>query len=283
MTFPRILTALIGAPLVLFTIWCGNLPYLVFTLGITFLALWEFYTLSELGGYPAQRWPGLILGLFLVFSFYIGGSFTRSVPHNPGVPFLLTLIGLCLFLIEFERPDKGLSLLRISTTLLGLFIVAWPFSHLLLIRDLRLDDSTHFAVGRDLTYLAFGILWVQDIGAWLVGNLVGKRRMSPAISPRKTWEGAVGGVLFCVLFGLLFREILLKEVFGRGETILISLGLSVLAQVSDLAASFLKRSFGMKDFSSLLPGHGGILDRFDSFLFSIPLFYYYLIGTGRFQ
>ena len=82
--------------------------------------------------------------------------------------------------------------------------------------------------------------------------------------------------------GLIFRELFLQTVFGRKETVLLCVIISILSQLSDLAGSFVKRSLGAKDFSSVLPGHGGVLDRFDSFIFTVPLFYYYLIGTGRF-
>ena len=265
----------------LLAVWCGGLPFLTLVLGITFLSLWEFYTLSDLGGYSTQLWTGLAAGLLLALSFYTGG--TPVGARNPGVPFLLTLIPLALFFIEFLRPEKGHSLLRISTTLLGILITAWPLGHLFLLRDLRLEDSPRFGVGRALTYFGILTLWIQDIGGWLVGNAFGQKRLAHVNRPRKTWEGAAGGWLACILFGVLFREIFLKDVFGPWEIVWVSAGLSLLAQVSDLAASFLKRSLGAKDFSSLLPGHGGILDRFDSFLFTIPLFYYYLIGTGRFQ
>ena len=146
-----------------------------------------------------------------------------------------------------------------------------------------MDVSGRFDAGRDLTYLAIFVLWVQDIFAWLIGRAIGRRRLAPVISPRKTWEGAIGGGIACVIIGLLWRELFLQDVLGRAETIFVSIALSVLAQISDLAASFLKRSLGTKDFSELLPWHGGVLDRFDALLFTVPLFYYYLIGTGRFQ
>jgi phosphatidate cytidylyltransferase len=282
MILPRLITALIGAPLLLITIWCGNLPYLTLVLGINFLALWEFYTLCESAGYPTQLWPGLGMGLLFVLSLYITGVPTGPLAQKPGMPFFLTLVLLASFLIEFSRADKGHSFLRISTTLLGLLFVAWPMGHLLLIRDIRMDDSKHLEAGRQLSYFILTSLWAQDIGAWAIGRWIGKRPFAELISPRKTWEGAVGGGLVCIAGGVLFRELFLQSVFGRRETILICVAVSALAQVSDLAGSFVKRSLGAKDFSTLLPGHGGVLDRFDSFIFTIPLFYYYLIGTGRF-
>jgi len=282
MVLPRLITALIGAPLLLITIWCGNLPTLTLVLGIVFLALWEFYALCENAGYPTQLWSGLAMGLLLVLSLYISGAPTGSQAQKPGMPFILTLLILASFLIEFARTDKGHSFLRISVTLLGLLFVAWPLGHLLLIRDIRMDDSNHLDVGRQLSYFILVCLWAQDIGAWAIGRWIGKKPFAALISPRKTWEGAVGGGLVCVACGSLFRELFLQSVFGRKETILVCLFVSALAQVSDLAGSFVKRSLGAKDFSTLLPGHGGVLDRFDSFIFTIPLFYYYLIGTGRF-
>ena len=282
MLLPRLMTALIGAPLLLLTLWCGNLPLLVLVLGIVFLALWEFYSLCDSSGYPSQLWPAIGMGLFLVLSLYISGVPTGALTQRPGVPFILSLLILVSFLIEFARADKGLSLLRICTTFLGLFLVAWPMGHFLLVRDLRLSDLSHQDVGRPLAYFLLASLWAQDIGAWAIGQWIGKRRFAPHISPRKTWEGAVGGGLVCVGAGLLLRELSLQNALGFEETIFIGVMISVLAQISDLAGSFVKRALGAKDYSTLLPGHGGVMDRFDSFIFTVPLFYYYLVGTGRF-
>ncbi|OVE77052.1 hypothetical protein BVX98_03750, partial [bacterium F11] len=122
-----------------------------------------------------------------------------------------------------------------------------------------------------------------DVGAWGVGRLVGKRPLAPRISPKKTWEGTLAGLVLGCLVGWLFRESFLPKAFGPLEGVIYALLIGITAQISDLMESLLKRSFNVKDSSELLPGHGGILDRFDSFIFAAPFFYYVLLGTGRFQ
>ena len=125
------------------------------------------------------------------------------------------------------------------------------------------------------------LIWTQDTAAYAVGRLFGKHRLAPAISPKKSWEGAAGGLLIGVLVSLALRELLMKDLFGRGEIVVMSVILGALAQMSDLTESLIKRCFGVKDSSSLLPGHGGILDRFDSFLLTAPFLYFYMISIGK--
>lgn len=125
------------------------------------------------------------------------------------------------------------------------------------------------------------LIWTQDTAAYAVGLAFGKHRLAPAISPKKSWEGAVGGLSAGVLMSLAFRELFMKDLFGRGEILVLAALLGALAQVSDLTESLMKRCFGVKDSSSLLPGHGGILDRFDSFLLTAPFLYFYMISLGK--
>jgi len=156
--------------------------------------------------------------------------------------------------------------------------------HLLLLRDLQYVAGEGFRhIGREIVYFLFFIIWAVDIGAWCFGRLLGRFRMAPRISPKKTWEGAIGGFLMACFLGWFLREAFLKTELGLVEAIIYAGLIAIVAQGSDFIESLLKRSFGVKNSSELLPGHGGLLDRFDSFIFSAPFFYYLLLGTGRFQ
>ena len=153
----------------------------------------------------------------------------------------------------------------ISTTLFGILYVSWFFSFLIKIRYL------HAGLG----FLAALLLITKlgDIGAYLIGSSFGKHPLIPRISPKKTIEGAFGGLLFSVL-GALASRIFLG--FDYLHLILIGLGLGILCQLGDLSESLLKRDCGIKDSGSIFPGMGGVLDEIDSLLFAGPVFYFYL-------
>jgi phosphatidate cytidylyltransferase len=129
----------------------------------------------------------------------------------------------------------------------------------------------------------FVIIWVTDTSAWFFGKNFGRLKLAPNVSPKKTLEGAIGGLIVAMGVAWLYRESFLKEELGLAETLFYALVIILTGKASDLIESLMKRSFGVKDSSMLLPGHGGLLDRFDSFIFSTPIFYYLLIVSGRFQ
>ena len=122
----------------------------------------------------------------------------------------------------------------------------------------------------------FFLIWASDSGAYIVGSLIGKNKLFERISPKKTWEGAISGFVFSVICGLLFiRAFRLMKV--NAEAFILVSVLSIMGQIGDLAESMIKRSYNVKDSGSILPGHGGMLDRIDSFLFSIPILYGYIL------
>jgi phosphatidate cytidylyltransferase len=222
--------------------------------------------------------------LAILLSLFIDGIAIGPLRAAPSPFFVLVGWTLLLFVREFFRRDISVSLLRIVTTLSGVIFVSFFIGHLLLIRDLKFAAGEGFRpVGRSFVFFLMIVIWVTDTGAWWVGRSFGRLRFAPIISPKKSWEGAIAGTVMAGLAAFVFREFFLREALGGVEALFYGVVIAVTAQISDLAESLMKRSFGVKDSSSLLPGHGGILDRFDSFIFSAPLFYYFLIGTGRFQ
>lgn len=280
MVLPRVLTAVLAAPLLLWVLWLGGLPFLIFLVTLTLLALWEFHAMAEEGGHATQSWWGILLGALVAAAFAVSG-------HRPDAPFAnqapalaLTLAAALAVFREMARRDKSLSMLRLGMTAAAVLVVVWPLSFLGLLRELR-GLGAHFHVGRDAAFFLTAIIWVQDTVAWAVGRAAGRHKMAEVISPKKSWEGAAAGLAGAVLTGLVLRETLFPNLFLRFEAAAAAAVLGALAQVSDLAESLVKRCFGVKDSSQLLPGHGGVLDRFDSFLFSTPFLYFYLIMVGR--
>lgn len=284
MVLPRILTAVVMIPVVLACVWTGSIPFFLFMWGVCMLCSWEFSLIAEEGGYPNQLVMSLLGTTFVLFALFIDGVPKGPIRFMPMVTFILVFWSFIIFVRELARHDKQYSLLRAMTTITNILLCAFFLGHLLLIRDLKIIAGEGFQpVGREFVFFILFVIWTLDTGAWMVGRLWGRHPFAPSVSPKKTWEGAVGAVFIAMGVGWLCREIFLQEEMGRVESILFSLAISVTAHLSDLIESLIKRSCGVKDSSRLLPGHGGLLDRFDSLIFSAPIFYYLLIATGRFR
>lgn len=151
--------------------------------------------------------------------------------------------------------------------LVGYMMLAWALSFLVCLQNM--------ADGWLITLLAFLIVWSTDAGAYCIGMLIGRHKMSPVISPKKSWEGAIGGAVCCVLLVSLYNHFLLH--YAWWFVALLALFCSIAGQVGDLLESWLKRWVGVKDAGDLIPGHGGLMDRFDSMELVAPVLYYLLI------
>ncbi|MCG3203568.1 MAG: Phosphatidate cytidylyltransferase [Elusimicrobia bacterium] len=284
MLLPRVLTSCLLVPLILAVVWVGEIPYFLFVSAICLLSVWEYSVMAEEGGYPNQRGVALFGTGLLLMALYFDGIPMGPLQMAPGPLFMLMFWSFIVFLREFARTDKGHSFLRVITTICGVVFFGLFLGHFLLLRDLRMTlGEGDVLVGREVTLFLIFVIWSVDTGAWLVGKWIGRNPLAPRISPKKSWEGAIGGTLMACAVGWFLREAILKTAMGPIEAVVYSLVIAIAAQFSDLIESLMKRSFGAKDSSQLLPGHGGILDRFDSFVFAAPFYYYVLIGTGRFQ
>ena len=157
---------------------------------------------------------------------------------------------------------------RIGAGVLGIIYIAFPISHLILIRDLE--------QGRFWVLFLVCIIAANDTFAYYAGKGLGKHKLSPVVSPKKTVEGALGGLIGGVAVALVFNQIFLTHISPK-EISMLAVFIGILGQLSDLFESLIKRSAGVKDSGSILPGHGGMLDRIDSLIFPIPFLYYYLI------
>ncbi len=260
MLLPRILTAVLGIPMVLFLIHRGGLGYSLFVVGIAALSLYEYGLILALGGRPSQRGLLVLGGSALALSLALGGPLAG----------VLSAVVALVVLREMFARERDLD--RVALTLLGTLLLGWMPAHLALIRDLR----PH---GERLTFMVFASVWAMDCAAYAAGRALGRHSLAPALSPKKTWEGAVAG--FCAGLGvvLAFRAwspemISLPRALGVGAILALS------GQLSDLAESMIKRSVGAKDSGALLPGHGGVMDRFDSFMLGAPAAYYCLVLSG---
>jgi phosphatidate cytidylyltransferase len=281
MVLPRLLTALVLAPVFVWVLYLGGPPFGLFVFLMIGFGLWEFLRMAEQGGYPTQSWvgwgAGALVGLSLLFPGIRPGDPLPS--QAPALAFMASL--LVLVAREMFRSDRGHSMLRLAMSLAGIGLIVGPLAYFALLRALRGDTPELYAAGRQAAFFLVAAIWVGDSAAYGLGALFGRHRLAPAISPQKSWEGSLAGLAGSMGAGLAVREIMAPALFTRWEALAVAAAVGALAQVSDLTESLMKRSFGVKDSSQLLPGHGGVLDRFDSFLLAAPFLYFFLILSGR--
>lgn len=252
----RIISALVLIALIALPIWWGGLLFLTAVIVIATVAVWEFYDLAAHSGYSAIRLLGTVALLLII----VASSQQNPVLWQLGVA-ILVFGGL---IWELLSPTVDGKLREWALTLVGVLYIGWPASMIVSLR-----------VGPD------GIVWILliligtaacDSMAYISGHLFGRQPFAPKYSPKKTWEGTFGGILGCLVavtgFGAQFLN------FPIWQIALLGLLIGPFAIVGDLAESMIKRRIGVKDSSDLIPGHGGILDRVDSLLFTITVTYF---------
>ncbi len=238
------------------------------------LALHEFLGLCERSGLYPNPWLSYLYGLWL-----LGDQWLR--PQHFSFPALTAFVILVLA-FSLRRPDRFTHAIGSSgATILGTLYVAGAMSLLLAWCPATTGINFHGSVwlSRAAIFLLLVIIWAADTGAFCVGKLWGKRKLAPRISPGKTVEGLWGGLVLSWLAALIFRHYVLRE-FGVIEVLVLVFVLNVAGLVGDLVESAMKRGAGVKDSSSIIPGHGGVLDRIDSLLFAIPVMYYYPMAVS---
>jgi phosphatidate cytidylyltransferase len=264
----RVLSSLVGAGLLLLVLWAGIpliLPTLFFVLWLGGLELKEMLARRGIG----LNQPLLFLGGGLLFLF----SLPQLYWHFPQVPWREVALGLFLMASFSYELLRGADLTRFAFTLLAFLYLPWSLGYVLLLRE-----TPDPGLGLWTLSLPLVASFATDTGAYFAGRFFGRHKLAPEISPGKTLEGSMGGILFSFL-ALLAYTALVREVFPFGllELWLFSLLLSLAAQLGDLAESMLKRFAGVKDSGRFLPGHGGLLDRIDSLLFTFPLTYFLVV------
>ncbi len=281
--FLRRLVSSIGLwALVLFGSFSGNklvsdAVFLVIMLTCTGLGLHEFYSLTNRRGLASFRWWGIWGGVILVAGTFVLSSGRFTAPNPPAAINDLEIGFLAIFILsllarQFFSKANASGFVAISMTLLGFFYVPWLLNFIQKINYYPLIDGPF--------YVLFFILVTKcsDLGAYVVGSLVGKHKMIPRVSPGKTWEGFIGAVATSTLVSLIFAHFGQHRLAGMTVVNAIALGLilGLSAVLGDLIESLFKREAGVKDSGRFFPGIGGILDLLDSLLFNAPLMYLYL-------
>ena len=208
---------------------------------------------------------GLLAIIFLIINQY---KFFFSQYH-----FLIALF-VMLLIYELFR-NNGSAILNLGSTLLGIFYLGIFGSTLIGIREFYPNVDELYYNGGYLIISIFASIWICDSAAFFGGTALGKHKLFVRVSPKKSWEGAIFGFIFAILAMILAKFIVL-DFLSIKNAIAIGFITGTIGQIGDLTESLLKRDAGVKDSSNLIPGHGGIFDRFDSLLFSAPVIYLYL-------
>lgn len=259
----RILVAVIGVPLMLFFLFLSHFTFYLLITAIVLIGLDEFYSLVRFRGMNPNILFGMFSGILLCTGAYVGGGVGLATA-------LLTTIFLSLFWEVFT--PKTFTVSDFGITIYADLYVAFLLSHLILIRGIE-------KYGAVLALITLITVWISDSAAYGYGIWKGKKKFLPSISPNKTWEGTLAGLISSALISGLLYFLLVKPFHSLKGILwgfLVGFILGIAAPVGDLAESRLKREMKVKDTGFILPGHGGILDRFDSLLFAAPAAYYIL-------
>ena len=277
----RVLFGVIAAPLGIIIIFYGGAALAALLAVVAALGAWEYFRIARASGLTPLEDIGIPLAG--VVPLFVHARYLRlyELPLSGMAVIVLAILALTIF----TRGVDGKPLGAAASTVFGVLYTGGmlSFGYAIRYHDYTIE-STGPAVG-GVTIASGGLLlllpvlltWASDIGAYFVGRSLGRRKLMPSVSPGKTVAGAVGGLAATVLVAWLYTRFVLTPstqlAFVRGGVIVFGLLISLAAQIGDLAESLLKREAGMKDSSHLIPGHGGVLDRFDSLLFVLPVAY----------
>ena len=263
----RIASGVVFVPLLILLARAGGIAFWSFMGMVVTLGLIEFYRMMRQRGLRPYRRLGIATSLAVLWV-----CFRPDVPY---VGFLVTSVLLLVLALELRRPEARQRVEDIAVTCFGVLYVGWLAAHLVLLRELPWKAGTGYPQGASYVLLTFFLTWSCDVGGYTIGRLFGRNRPWASISPRKSVEGSIGGFLFALAAAFIARAWFAPFLSAR-DAAALGLLVGVFAQVGDLVESLLKRDTLHGDSSDLIPGHGGVLDRFDSLLFAAPAVYYYL-------
>lgn len=265
----RLITAFVGIPIVLAAVWLGGWWAFALAALVTLLAIYELHTMMLHEGYHPLILVSCALSLLFMLAAMLPGQRLHLLEIGISVALLIS------FPVLFFRKRLEGAMIDWSLTIAIAFYLGWPMSFLLVLRGYQVG------LGTGLWWLLtlFAGVWGFDTGAFFAGHFWGRHKLAPRISPGKTWEGILGGLVFSVAAAVLFTTLpmgvpwYLAVVFG--------LLIGVAAALGDLAESLIKRQTHVKDSGQFFPGHGGMLDRLDSILFAVLIVFLFALLVGQ--
>ena len=269
----RVVSGVLFVPLLILLARAGGLAFLGFVALQPALGLIEFYRMMRAKGHQPMTWLGHASAFAVLVLAYR--------PHTPNAAFLATAALMLVLALALRHPERRNIVENLSVTAFGVLYVGWLSAHFVLLRQLHMTSGYEPHDGARLILYAFLVTWSCDIGACFVGRALGRTRPWGAISPRKTLEGSIGGFVFAIAGAWIGSRTFMHSAAGLPwlrtiDVLAIGALVGVCGQVGDLVESLLKRDAESGDSSDMIPGHGGVLDRFDSLYFGAPIVYYYL-------
>jgi phosphatidate cytidylyltransferase len=252
------------APAVLLPAYFGGAVFAIFVAVLSFYALREYLEISSIRQVHAYKWLARLLSLVVVLTTQFDTTpwFGVSVFYLMPVVVVMSILTVPIFLGQFEGM-----LMKECATIFGVLYFGWILAHLIFLRGL--DQGFGY-----LVFLSVAVV-LNDVLAYTTGRLFGKHRLAPHISPKKTWEGAVGGLAGSLIGVSVFKYTV--PALSWPAALIAGVIIGITAPLGDLVVSVIKRDMAVKDSGKLIPGHGGLLDRCDSLIFATPAFYYFVL------
>jgi phosphatidate cytidylyltransferase len=263
----RLIASFVFIPCLYIITKAGGYYFLALMDIVILIGIWEFYSMMEWKGIRPYKGIGCLCGLVLSWYFYIQNGTYANL--------FLTLALIGIMSLELTRRDNKTAIYHISTTVLGVIYIAFLGSHLVLLREFPNEAGLDYNLGSSLVFLAFLVTWSGDTLAYTVGKSIGRHPLLPRISGKKTVEGSAGCVAGSLLGGVVAKYSF-APFLELWQALTIGAMAALIGQLGDLVESMIKRDAEIKDTSDTIPGHGGVLDRFDSLLFTAPLLYYFV-------
>jgi len=272
----RVLTAVVGVPLLYFIFYLGGIPFLILILLLILFGNIELFKLLEAKGIQSERELGIAFSLALGIAAYFGHFYFAVV---------FSFAVIITFLLALRRQDLSNSIIALSTGLFAIIYIGWFLSHAILLRNIDHNSNLktyvetvqgHSDIGFFYIFLVVSCTFLNDTGAYFIGRWKGKRKLIPHVSPGKTLEGTIGGIISSAIAAIV-GNLIFKSPIEYHWVVLFGLVIGIVAVLGDLTESLIKRSAEAKDSGGILPGHGGILDRFDSLIFTFPVSYYMVL------
>jgi phosphatidate cytidylyltransferase len=264
-TGTRIFVSVLAIPFIALASYFGGVLFLIFVLGIALISFFEFATMVKAKSTEPNIFAGLLSTAVIVLNIYFNwvDFFTLAI-----------IISSVLLVLELYH-NKSSAILNLGVTYLGIFYIGLFSASILGIRELYKFSSQFYEQGGFLIISILVTIWICDSAAFFLGTAFGKHKLFPRVSPKKSWEGALAGFVFAILT-MIAARLLVLDFLTIFDAIIIGAIVGTIGQYGDLIESLIKRDAEVKDSSTLIPGHGGVFDRFDSLLLASPFIYLYL-------
>jgi len=266
----RVIIGIILAPIIIFIIWSGGVPFFLLFFIVNLISLYEFYSLVEKRT-RFKTFPliSIITGSLIILFLFFRPQIKSEWLLKSGVSLIITLYVIFLSLIFVLKKEIRFFLPSVSVNLFGVFYISYLLSYSILLRSIT-------PYGREFFVFLILTIWLSDSMAYFIGTKFGRNFLSRLISPKKTVEGFFAEIFTSLICSFLFFKITKFSFISNIDWIIMGFIIGIFSVVGDLSESLLKRNLGVKDSSNFIPQHGGMLDKIDSLLFVSPLIYWYI-------